>query len=362
MSDIINNRFEIRFSSNITSSYIYSYIVPEIRKFYILKGKNKDIDLIWSFEDARYITANALPLLLSLGQILRDTRNKPTYISMKYIPELLFFLYTARFFSIAKNSDIFSYNEDLIGGFGQSIGRKYRQEHLTHVFKPDPIYPNLPKEEKEQYRHIVVENVTRYLLFSGFNQIVNDLESFSDETLVSSCYGEIVANAILYSESVSYLFAQTNTFGTNVSISDAGVGLASLDNKKKDNIDESLYMSIRDKYRGKGINDTFLGILDMMEYSKHAMTRKIELADHSRNLWTIWKSIMHIKGSMWIHTNNVRIKFDGRYCNSQCRMESFSECVDCLFTKQGFRYIEYPASLKGIHIEIYIPTKGRSER
>lgn len=355
MNGNVENPFTVEFEYNVSSNDIYASILPQLRDYFVRKRQTKDLGLVWSFINTRYISASALPLLLTIGEELFDDLHEPTHIELQYTPELLYFLHTSSFFQTAKKFNLFSYQEEFVGGFGQSIGKQYRKDHVMHVFQKDPVYGLLPPSEKTKYRQTVVDNAITYLLYSGFNTVANDLDLFRDKTIFSSCYGEIVANAILHSNSRSYLFAQSNKYGTEISISDRGIGLKSLDNKEKDHINPNMYSSIRKNNNNFERHATLLAILDMLEYSRLASIHKIETADLNRNLWTIWNHIMDADGSIWIHTLNVRVKFDGHYCKRKCKMSSFGDCVNCLLSKGDYRYVTYPASHRGLHIEIHLP-------
>ena len=252
----------------LTPFTFYTEILEEIKKYYSEAFFEYNKAPIFSFENISKISPETLPLIISLGEYLKNYHKLPTTLLISNSlgsRELRFlkFLEDTGFFNIVGNRlinpdsqlfltekprNIFNYNENLIGGFDYTkelIDIQRLCHFTTFDFQP-------PKEDSEKF------DTQRTLMISDLKKVINDnlnLIKYNKETFknflinkdvkdnveenkndISNILSELVANSLIYSgnESVNYLW-YSSKFKIILSISDIGKGLFESFNDKKNN-------------------------------------------------------------------------------------------------------------------------------
>lgn len=359
----------VEFWGNVTSFDVYNTILPNILN-YLRSNPKKNKPITFSFEKIEYLDGKALPNIICIGLILKKYYSAPIELSLKYNPTLLCFLDNGRFFYLVGENglDIFRYDNDYIGGFNIYIEKEYRKCHKISVFKPELNFYSQSKENQDRIKRTTFTELNEYIVPSTFGEVLQDISSIDKsieiirngkselweyKRAVIAAISEVLCNAILYSESSSFVYLQTTAYATNISISDIGIGfLESMKRKKQDFMLRETYTNIT-KYKfdinSKELDD-FFAIFECLKYS---------MLSGRVNLWILVYLVVNNKGTFRIQNNHIQLVFTASRC-SGCDKFKVEKCIDCMLA--GFKVQKdisslrfFEAGLAGVHIEIDFP-------
>lgn len=359
----------VEFSGNVTSFDVYNTILPNVLN-YLRSNPQKDKPVTFSFEKLEYLDAKALPNIICIGLILKKYYGTPINLRLKYNPTLLCFLDNGRFFYIVGESglDIFKYDKDYIGGFNLYIEKEYRKCHKISVFKPESNFYSQNKDDQDRIKRITFTELSEYIVPSVFGEVLQDIsniqklvkiklnekiEFWEYNRAVIASISEVLCNAILYSESSSFVYLQTTTYATHIAISDIGIGFfESMKRKKQKFMLRADYIN-KTKYKldinNKGFDD-FFAMFECLKYS---------MLSGRVNLWTLIYLVVNNNGTFRIQNNHTQLVFTAARC-SGCEKFEIEKCIDCMLS--GFKVQKdisslrfFEAGLSGVHIEIDFP-------
>lgn len=338
----------IKLNKNMTSFLFYNETLKEIKKYY--RSDDYKIDRqppIISFEDVDYIDSSAITCVMVLGLYLKNFHNENIRLEFKYNPNLLKTLYDIKFFIISKELDIFSYDENLLGGFSDI---EHRKDHKMNFYEHMNEYYQLSDESKKiKYKDTLFEYLRYNIIPNNYLQIIKDKNVFNEYEIsdVLNIFSEIICNAILYSKSYSFTNVHTNKYKTLISISDIGIGFEeSL--KQKKFFDYPIYK----KYKHNNYCDIienlrdFIMIFESLNYSMN---------QDRQNLWRLKNMIVKNGGTFRIHYNTTQVIFTHSRCQN-CSKDSY-ECSICLLQDYNSNMQVSPIRLfdtkfPGVHIEV----------
>lgn len=341
-------------STTLTSRSIYEKLLPQINDYYRHYNNEDKTPIVFLLDEIERVHSSALPLLIILGEKIRNLNGEPIFLSLPNKKNILSFLYHSYFLTYSDNRNIFNYNNEIIGDLNA-----YRQNHRLHRIPADKSYSKMRTQlEKEEYRVKLTENIASYFYQNEINIITNDFDIFTATEVDSIiiCLSELTSNSAIHGESVSYTFVQTGKFNTLISTGDIGVGFSSL--SKKDG-----GANISNKFKKESKYRYMYKVLDALEYSKN---RYLEKHIHSLrdNLFSVLLLLMRKNCKMRIHYLNTQLVFSGKChkCigklgNEEIKKWNFIDCAHC-FQEPRERSIFIDSSgLAGVHIELEIPRK-----
>ena len=339
---------------------IYTEILPTLTRRYNMRQIDERI--VISFAQTQKVHANAIPVLASILNILKNRSGKAVYLELVCNIRLLFFLDSIDFFSQLRRIGIIEYDEDMLGGF-YDLQLQYNIDHKMHIYSPCSNVEELSPEEKKKRRD---ENAAglRTLIQHIYINSVSDKHKLSDQEQeqITTVIAELITNGIIHSQSICYDYFQSginikeNKKQILISVADAGIGfIQSIDNKlgkeysykDRDKFYEMAdsYNISRDKYRN------YLGIMEALFFSQ-LMTAKREV-----NLYEIKNKLPYMNANLRIFFKNTQIVFTANRCRG-CDNKAILNCLHCLYIRSRTSSLQksplkiYPSSLSGVHIDI----------
>lgn len=219
-----------------TTFKFYSQFLTDVRNFY---SHNRNTEPpTFSFLESCYIDTSCLPLIISLGNSLKQFHNKPIPLLLNNIPgtlsnKVLNFLELSDFFYlVGDNSNthypigrkIFDFDNRMLGWNTSNL--TVRKEHKVKGYSLTDIkIPNFNKLPENNQRDKLIEHFS-LVVDSDFDDIFFDNEITTEKRYQFIDYlSELITNSLLHSDSDCFLSFHTNKFKTAISISDSGIGL-----------------------------------------------------------------------------------------------------------------------------------------
>lgn len=375
------------FPERLSAYNINNYLSKDIAKVY-KQYEGKD-DITFDLTGTKYLIANSLPILLCIGYSISKTNR----IILKFNDSndrIVKYLYYSMFFTVSDNLNIFDYTTSVQGSYKAAI------DYEVSYFKPDYSYNNLKTEsDKSKYRtnlnmnlRSMQRNINKmkrnmqsvlkktdgsdrlYLYDEDNNSLIVNSEHIlledpskiiSMEELLMLCFAELVTNATVHSDSICFVMQQNTKYASYFSISDNGIGfeesLLNLENSFQDIADKNKARIIRNKYKCKNTIEYQISIiLDALNYSKiHNRKRP--------KLWNCLVSVVENNGVFRVRCGNVQLLFGSRCikCPNITNVNSTIEkCYECIM-QNSRNYHVFPICMKGVHIEIELPTIWEEE-
>jgi len=227
-----------------TTFKFYSRFLPELRNFYVNNPKSEPP--AFSLLESCYIDSSCLPLIISLGNTLKQFHHKPIPLLINNIPgtlsnKVLNYLDKSDFFYlVGENSNpsfpigrkIFDFENRMLGWNTSNL--TVRNEHKVKGYSLNDIkidrFKNLPEDYQ---RDKLIEHYS-FEVDSDFNEIFEDNEiTSSNRYFFIDILSELITNSLIHSDSDCFLSFHTTKFKTAISISDTGIGFYDSLHRKK---------------------------------------------------------------------------------------------------------------------------------
>lgn len=352
----------------VSFNSVYNVILPDLSERYLSIKRDENVTLSLIYTER--IDSNAIPLFMCILNILWNYHQQPVDLELVYNPRLLYFLDRIDFFRWGSQLNLIRYDEDLIGGFGDYIkDKRYRTEnsHKILAYWPKISYLSLPPQEKQNMRDKLTEEL-KYEMFD-YVKLIALSHNLSDGNfeILRTATSEIILNAILYSQSMCYVYVQSGIKISAhekkilISVVDIGEGFRrSLDNQLKEGLtyNISLHNNFCGRARKIGIaaqeNKDYLSIMEALYYS--------ELQDRDMNLYHLKNMLADNHANLRIHYNTTQIVFTYTRC-SRCGHRGIFNCMNCLMDKRILHDEQkspvkiFKKPLAGVHIDVEFITE-----
>lgn len=400
-----------------TPFYFYNDFIKRVAEFYRVDYKEEIIEFNLAIESDLatigknyYIEPISLPLLVSLGEQLKNYHDAPIKLNLLNNPatvDLLKFLDKADFFNLVGNNknlsrpigkNIFRFKEDYLGNYKEGKQRsshKIRGYSLIEDGLANQIKAIHNDEDKRDYLvgHYtpILRKHFEELLFE--NSRTNDSVNFYIEIL-----SELITNGVLHSNSNVYALMFLDRFNTKFSISDNGIGLYESLSFKEDSFAYQKFLLFKELEKVFDLNvsinlkNAILSIFETLFYSMIKV--RLGLFDLMCNV------VLENGGIFRLHNNNAQIIISHRMLkelsklfvlrkeileihnklmfgkvtkqqssnfmkekSKQCQtlMISFAKIILSRYTKDiKFAPIRfYEIKFKGVHVEVEIPNMDK---
>ena len=268
-----------------TTFKFYSRFLPDVRNFYA--HNPVDEPPTFSFLESCYIDSSCLPLIISLGNSLKQFHNKPIPLLLNNIPgtlsnKVLNYLDKSDFFYlVGDNSNpyfpigrkIFDFDNRMLGWNTSNV--TVRKEHKVKGYSlTDLKIPNFKNLPEDYQRDKLIEHFS-FVVDSDFDDIFRDNQITTENRYQFIDYlSELIANSLVHSDSDCFLSFHTNKFKTAISISDTGIGLYDSLHRKKTQrgvynlaeLSNTLKNQITIKLEDR-VKNNFLSIFEALFYS-----------------------------------------------------------------------------------------------
>lgn len=339
----------------INKKSIYYQILPDLTKqyWYLKRGENTAVSLVQTGR----IDSNALPLFAGMLNLLQNKSGNPVYLELTYNPRFLAYLDSINFFRELSKYGIIEYNEDYIGGLSDY---NYNKENRISSYIPIKDYEDKTEEEKQEIRDILADKMRRefsasYMFRTETTPIKND--ELWDMTLIT--VAELIVNAIIYSDSISYSYMQSGIAFTKrrkgylLSVVDVGMGFYASLGKKIEQKRGYTQKERSEFYQyalrlGIDIKEelNFLSIMEALRYSQK-QPRDI-------NLYGLKNLLAISHANFRIHQRNREVVFTFDSCGS-CMNKDILHCLECIWRRREGKKSPlkvYPVAMAGVHIEV----------
>lgn len=343
------NKHRINLIGHITSFRFYNFFLKDLFD-YVQENANEEEPPVLSITKMEWIDSNVLPLLISVGLVMKRFYKKPIPIEMIYEPRIIAYLDTTLFFFYGKHLQIFDFDEEYVGGYNET----YHFNDNYRLMKNPALYGYYEKADVErlEMKYLVQDQLEKIDIRRVFGPLlaktmVKDSIEFEDSLREIA---EIVSNAQLYSEDVSFVCVQALKKGISISISDTGIGITGSLKKKGELFDKEIMeeMNVKSEESASEALTDFLGLFTVL--------KKSESDKRTINLWGLKRHVTQHQGTMRIHTNRIQVLFTSGKCG-KCQKNSSIMCMRCILKRFSSDYSISPLRIyrekfKGVHIEI----------
>lgn len=338
----------IYFEENVTTYYFYTKI---LRRFYDIYKADKKKPPVLNFCATKYITPEAMPLILSFGDYLRRLYKQRIMILCEKSSEVQNFFICSKFFYLSKMLDIFEW-EDFIIDWEYKPLREQHKIEATKIHYTDANRIEDPMQRRNYIYDCLLEK--NYVVYS---QILRDTDRLPDNVIAATvkAIAEIQTNAIMYSGTYSFTLLASDRYGTKISISDSGMGFEQSFEKENRTLKmREQFESVPRKFRN------YLTIMSALDYSyvKH-------IHESREDLWTLRTTVVKNNGVFKVQYNNTQVIFSSGRCGKCTRnegKEDISACVECLlkeYSPSTYSPIKiFNVGFQGVRIEMVINREG----
>jgi hypothetical protein len=238
---------------NFTPFKFYTDFLPQLKKYY---SENTDkTPPVFSFSEFSYIDSSCLPLLISLGNSLKQYHKKPIPLSLNNVPgtnsnRLINYLDQSDFFSLTGDSanllfpqgrNIFDFDTRMLGWNVSHL--TIRKEHKVKGYSLRDLKLNGFKELPEDVQRDKLIEHFSFVVDTDFDDVFYDNQITSENRYqYIDILSELITNSLIHSDSDCFISFHTDKFKTAISISDTGIGFFNSLQKKK--TQSTLYQSL----------------------------------------------------------------------------------------------------------------------
>ena len=346
----INDRDEIILQGRISTFLFYSEVLPSVHEYTLRHNGSSRCAPVISIADVEWIDSNALPCILCLGIMLKKYYRKPSRLHLEYRPDLLQYLDITRFFYYARRAELYDFDNDLIGGFGDT-GKEYNERYrLEQVAHENQSYYELDEDGKREIKYRLQDQLEWGDTSRMFGEVLGKImpPTQSEYNICILALSEMICNAMLYSKSDSYTCVQAFRKRIQLSICDCGIGFwESLRLTGRDCSQISQAAEVGEQIKNSSLTHDFFAFFSALQYSEKS---------ERNNLWALKNLITENKGTIRFHFNKTQIVFTSERC-SQCGERTAEKCMNCMLLNytdnlrlSPLRF--YRTRLDGVHIEI----------
>ena len=323
----------INFPARVTSYSFYNDVIPQLHSFFSEK-QDRDITVNFDFSNVKLINPLVIPNIICAGMSLKAYYRKPVNLFVPWNPELLAYLEGINFFDIIRKYEIFSLDEEYLGGYVKSKNLKSE----TFLFR----------EGKEKWEIEFVLSKQKSRIFEMISDQFVYMEAGNAEDRMQqilTCFAEPVENGCIHSRSDTILNLQYVSGNNSVnkifcSVSDSGVGLYSVLEKSK-NI----------AFNNVG-NENIRALLEAIYY-------RSPYRDYG--LWGLCINTLSIGGILRIHSDQFQLILTEKRLEVLEKIKTFykinaivgDNIIEQLLDNYSIRKT---TKFAGTHIEIEIPT------
>ncbi len=204
---------------------LYSNLGYKLKEINSLK---KEFDLVWDLRqlEAKRINLAALTSFLSISYGLSRDIGNPIPILLDWNPYIIKFLYTIGFFEAARELEILTWDERIIGGLPRTSFNP-NNKILSFYNVPDKVdyknqvQLNIIKEElRQECYETILAKFKLLFSYSDINYVFDpDLVYF----LCTNC-AELIVNGLIHGRTPVFLGMQRTSVGISICIADSGIG------------------------------------------------------------------------------------------------------------------------------------------
>lgn len=344
----------------INKTAIYYKILPELTECYkyLQKGQQTAVSLV----ETESIYSNAIPLFMTMLNLLKSKSGCPVYLELAYNPKLLAFLDSIGFFSVLKRYNIAEYEEGYLGGFNNYCDYERLQRNVTKIFVNEPYiyFEEWGDAKKKRTRDTLSGNVKSMLRNTPFFRSETTPirgDQLWENTLTAAT--ELIVNAQIHSHSLSYAYMQMGIplspelNGYILTIADAGRGFYESIGERIKKGGSSFRRQREEFYiyaECLGINVkkeiNFLSIMEALYYS--------QMQARDMDLYRLKNLLAVSKATLRIHQKNTEVVFTYAACQ-KCENRDILNCVQCVWARRNTKNSplkKYPISMAGVHVEV----------
>ncbi len=302
----IDGKNMITISGKVTAYNLQSSFITQTNKLARKLVASDEIPII-SIAKVSWFDAEALPIFLSIGGILRDFFGQIINLILPEADEMKQFLAKTRFYDMALDSENKGENQifyfDIHEAYSYEIKTNFNPKNKIEKFAFFKDYYLLPEDQRKKEKYRLQDHYRQYLIGHQFGRIIND--KIDGEDKFDDCMdalSEIVCNAVLYSESFSYVGVQVlKSSKYSICVSDTGIGFKeSLERKEISPLESVKYVKHESLIENEYLDD-FFAFFTALKYSEK---------QERYNLWKLIHMICENNGTIYIHTNRVEVRFD----------------------------------------------------
>lgn len=338
----------IQIIGSLTAQDFISGFVDRLHVYMIEDGKNK-VPPVISLEHVQWIDADAVPMLLCVGRILRKYYGTSLKLLLPESETVRQFLHVSRFYELSDGSNedetgIFSFNQ--MSAFGYDADKKYNPANKVEIFRPYSDYYSLSEDQREAIKYKMQDHYRTFLMGQMFGEIIERKIGVSSEEydICMDALSEIICNAVLYSMSATYVGVQMLSKNKySISVCDSGIGFKeSLERKDIYALESKKYLNEESIADNRYLED-FFALFTALKYAEETQRT---------NLWKLVKTICDNNGVIIIHTNRVEVRFDKRI-----NLNSAYDCMNDVIHHYSSDYLKssmriFRTRLQGVHIRI----------
>jgi hypothetical protein len=357
----LNSDYQIDFIDSVYIRNIYYDIIPRMSDYYNL---HQDRSLVFNFSELKFLSPSVIPHLLNFADIYKTYCNKKIRIDLAWTPKLLSYLYYLGFFSYANKYELFSFKDDLIGGFDS-----YETEENCQLI----ISPVNSTEEE------INVNVNELLkTMSSYNRANTDgFVNNRDGEIIRDIFFHLIHNANIPENGRSNAFGvfQINRYIKDkhggkpsekrvsyITIVDNGVGL-------KHSIQEKFLASKTLPNRTLGIsNNLYIPVFTSssnttLDYIMEAIFWRKNFCKSDHGLCSVIKMVFEKEGKIGIHSDDTYIvltkeNFEHYFNNAMdviCGVELADRPRAVPAIPSNLRRYGNTIRYRGVHIDIELP-------
>lgn len=342
------SKLQINISGRVTTGELEGIFVDKINALLSNVLARKKM-LILSIREVKWFDADALPMLLMIGRILRDYYNESIELLLPESDNIRQFLDVSHFFYHASVEDggksIFKFDEDEAYRY-DTYGREYNPQNIVECFPGYYDYYELSEDDREDKKYQIQDHYRLFLMNQLFGHVIdcNIGKTTREYDLCMDALSEIICNAVLYSLSTTYVGVQTlNKDSYSICVCDSGIGFTGSLEKKGLSPDASKrFLEDENLAQNEYLEDFF------------SLFSALKIAEETQrtNLWKLIQVVCSNKGVMFIHTNRVEVRFD-----ESITTEDVYTCMNDIikhYSSDSFKSSMrlFRTRLKGVHVRI----------
>jgi len=226
----MNEQFELRVDPGGLRGLgsINFFIGPALARFSSGYAKKKRPHVIWELGGLppRGVSLAALVSFLAVSHRIRQFSDGPQTLEFQWQPTLFTFLYDIGFFRIGRELDLFTYDQDVLGGF-ELRATNPNTGLCVFPFEPPPVYGN--KGELDRWKgtkRFEFKNRLEFIAGTIFRERRGQKPFTRNlrETVLETA-AELVVNSLLHGKTTAFVGVQRSHVGISIAVCDAGYGL-----------------------------------------------------------------------------------------------------------------------------------------
>lgn len=268
-----------------TTFKFYTEFLPDLKRFY--SSSKISEPPAFSLRESSYIDPSTLPLIISLGNSLKQYHHKEIPLRLSNIPgtlsnKVINFLDKSDFFNLVGDNTnpsyaigrrIFNYEKGYVGWNISNL--EVRDEHKIRGYSlKDLRMVNLRRLTEDLQRDKLIEHYI-YAVDDDFNEVY-EYNGFTDDErhYFNECLSELISNSLIHSDSDCFVSFHSNRFKTAISISDTGIGFYKSLYSKKHGEHNYRFLELSNSFKKitalkltEDVKNNFFSIFEALYYS-----------------------------------------------------------------------------------------------